>query len=410
MISILIVDDNQHKISNIRKYLETYPEISVLETATNIVSAKRILMDNHFDLLILDLGLPLRDGNDPLPENGIKFLQEINMSERLLRPSHILGFTAYDEYIEKFKETYDEELWALIKYEFNTDSWKTKLSNKIKYLIRSKHDVYNKSSLSYQYDVAIITALRNPELESILKLDIEWTPFNLNNDSTEYFKGILKNGNNTINLIAASAPQMGMVAASSLTSKIIHNFRPKYIVMTGIAAGVGDNKNLGDILVADLAFDSGSGKINNGNDKERVFLPDFKTIDIDTDIREKFISLKANRKYLDEIRKAWPTKIPHELNIHIGPFASGAAVIANKSIIDEIISHNRKLIGLDMEAYGVYYSCKNSSKPRPKSFFSLKSISDFADNHKNDNYQEYASYTSASLLFHLIKNELDFSI
>lgn len=409
MISILLVDDNQHKISNIRKYLERYPEISLIETATNIVSAKRMLVTNHFDLLMLDLGLPLRDGDDPLPQNGIDFLQEINRSERLLRPSHILGVTAFDEYIEQFKDIYEEELWTLIKYDHETDIWKTKLRNKIEYLIRSKHDLFNKTS-SYQYDVAIITALRTPELESILKLNLDWTSFRLNNDSTEYFKCVIEGEERNINIIAASASQMGMVAASNLTTKIIHNFRPKYLFMTGIAAGVGENKNLGDILIADIAFDSGSGKINNGVDDERIFLPDFKTIDIDTDIREQLISLKASRKYLDEIKKSWPVTIQHELNIHIGPFASGAAVIANKSIIDEIISHNRKLIGLDMEAYGVYYSCKNSSKPRPKAFFSLKSISDFADKHKSDNYQEYASYTSASLLFHLIKNELDFNI
>ena len=46
---------------------------------------------------------------------------------------------------------------------------------------------------------------------------------------------------------------MGMCAASTLTMKLIENFHPRYIVMTGIAAGVkdGDNINLGDILIAE---------------------------------------------------------------------------------------------------------------------------------------------------------------
>lgn len=408
MISILLVDDNPRKIGDIRLYLENYPEISTIETATNIISAKRLLMDNHFDLLILDLGLPLRDGDDPTPSNGFDFLQEINNSERLLKPFHIVGLTAYDEYIKQFKEKYEEELWALIKYDYDSIGWKEKINNKIKYLIKSKLDLSNKTELSYKYDVAIITALRVPELESILNLDIDWEPFRLNNDSTEYFKGTLEQNETKISIVAASAPQMGMVAASNLTAKIIHNFRPKHVAMTGIAAGVGDGKHCGDILIADIAFDSGSGKIILGEDNEKIFLPDFRTIDIDVDIKEKFISIKANKKYLSDIKNNWPIKMTNELDVHIGPFASGAGVVANKNIIEEIKSHSRKLIGIDMEVYGVFYACKNSSKPRPKTFFSLKSISDFADNNKNDNFQEYASYTSASLLFYFLKNELEY--
>lgn len=406
MISILVVDDNQHKISDIRTYLDNYPEISTIETATNIVAAKRMLVDNHFDLLILDLGLPLRDGDDPLPSNGVDFLQEINKSDRFLRPFHIVGLTAFDEYITKFQEYYEKELWTLIKFDFDSEKWKEKIDIKINYLIKSKLDLLNKTELSYKYDLAIVTALRTPELDSILNLNIEWTSFYLNNDSTEYFKGIVENGDTNLKIVAASAPQMGMVAASNLTAKIIHNFRPKCVAMTGIAAGVGDNKNYGDVLIADIAFDSGSGKINRGDKGERVFVPDFKTIDIDTGLKENFISIKANRKYLDEIRRDWPINIANELNIHIGPFASGAGVISHKSVIEDIKSHSRKLIGLDMEAYGVYYACKNSSKPRPKTFLSLKSISDFADSHKCDDFQEYASYTSASLLYYFIKNDI----
>ena len=39
---------------------------------------------------------------------------------------------------------------------------------------------------------------------------------------------------------------------------------------------------------------------------------------------------------------------------------------------------------------------------------SIKSVSDFADIKKNDNYQEYASYTSAALLKYILENELSF--
>jgi nucleoside phosphorylase len=409
MINILIVDDNQHKIKNIRQLIETFPEIKSVDTATNIISAKKILGSKHIDLLILDLGLPIRDGDDPLPENGINFLDEISRSQRYIKPFHIIGLSEFDDFIDKFKAIYEEELWGLIKYQLNSEYWEKQIKNKIAYLIKSKSDIQNPNNFGHLYDLAIITALHYPELDSILKLDANWESFSFNNDSTEYYKGFFSNGEKKISVVAATAPQMGMVAASTLTHKLIANFRPKYIAMTGIAGGVKGIGNFGDILVADISFDSGSGKIKTAIDGSAKFEPDFKSIDLDTDLKEFFLSCKNKRQYLNEIKANWAIKnINHELNIHVGPFASGAGVIESKQIIDGIKGHSRKLIGIDMETYGVFYAAKNCSKPKPLGVFSIKSISDFGDSDKNDNYQPYAAFTSANFLYYFALNKLNF--
>jgi len=409
MITILVVDDNTNKIKSIRSLIDKIPEIDGFDTATNITAAKKLLSEKHFDLLILDLGLPLRDGDDALPENGINFLDDINKTKRLIKPFHIIGFSAFDDYIEQFKSYFEDELWTLIKYNESSNAWEKKILNKINYLIKSKMDLQNPNNFGYQYDLGIITALRSPELDSILSLDANWLSFNIDNDSTEYHKGIFKKEDKKIKVIAASSPQMGMVAASTLTQKIIHNFRPKYIAMTGIAGGVKGIGNFGDILIADVSFDSGSGKIKTDDNGDKLFEPDFKSIDLDSDLKESFISCKANREFLNDIKAKWPVKnITTELNIHIGPFASGAGVIENKKVIEEIKGHSRKLIGIDMETYGVFYSAKNCSKPKPLAVFSLKAISDFGDKDKNDMYQHYAAFTSANFLYHFSLNKINF--
>lgn len=407
MINVLIVDDNPHKIKALRMILESVPEITQLETSMNIISSKRILSEKQFDLLILDLGLPLRDGDDASPENGVNFLDEINKNRRLLKPFHIIGFSEIDEYIDKFKRAFEDELWALIKYDAKTTNWERQIKNKINYLIKSKLDIQNPKNFGYNYDIAIITALRTPELSSVLNLKANWESFWLDNDSTEYFKGIFKKEDKKIKVIAACAPQMGMVAASTLTHKIITNFRPKYITIVGIAGGVKGIGNLGDILIADISFDSGSGKLKTEKDGEIKFEPDFKSIELDPDIKELFISCKGKREYLNDIKSEWPIKdITHELNIHIGPFASGAGVVENKKVIEEIKGHSRKLIGIDMETYGVFYTAKNCSKPKPLGVFSIKSISDFGDPEKDDKFQPYAAYTSSNFLYHFIIDKL----
>lgn len=410
MITILILDDNQRKIKDLRSLIENSTVDVKIETATNIISGKRYVSTQHFDLLILDLALPLRDGNDPLPLNGLNFLSDMKRgSGNIIRPVHIIGFSAYDEFIESFKERFEDDLWSLVKYDESSDSWNKKILSKIEYLIQSKTDLQNNSHGSYIYDLAIITALRNPELDAVLNLDANWQSFKLANDSTEYFKGVFALDGKKINVVAAAAPQMGMVATSVLTNKLIYNFRPKFVAMTGIAGGVKGVGNFGDILISDISFDSGSGKVKTNEDGNAIFLPDFKSINLDADLKENFLSCKGSRTFLNKIKSDWKNfKIDTELNIHIGPLATGAGVIENKKIIEEIKGHSRKLIGIDMETYGVFYTSENCSKPKPIAAMSIKSISDFGDPDKNDNYQTYAAFTSANFLYHFTLSMIDF--
>ncbi|MET3029381.1 response regulator [Flavobacterium sp. UW10123] len=412
MIGILIVDDNQNKIKALRQIAEKYTGQIEIETCTNIISAKKMLSVNHFDLLILDLGIPLRDGDDPLPENGINFLDDINRgSGKLIKPFHIIGFSAFNEYIANFHSRFENELWSLIKYEENSTNWQTKIISKIDYLLKSKIDLQNSTARKYQYDLAIITALRKPELDSLLNLNANWESFKLNNDSTEYFRGNFIQNDKKISVVAASAPQMGMVAASVLTNKLINNFRPKYLAMTGIAGGVKGIGNFGDILISDISFDYGSGKIKSSSDGSEEFSPDYKSINLNADLKENLLSCQGNREFLNDIKKNWSaTKIDTELNIHIGPFASGSAVLENGNALAKIKIHSRKLIGIDMEAYGVFYTCENCSKPKPLAALSIKSICDYGDSEKNDYYQTYAAYTSANFLYHFSLNRIDFEI
>jgi nucleoside phosphorylase/CheY-like chemotaxis protein len=409
MIKILVVDDNQKKLSNIRNLIESIPELDEIDTATNVVNAKRLMSFISYDLLILDLCLPMRDGEDALPENGINLLEDINKTQRIIKPYHIIGLSEFDDYINQFKTSFEDDLWALVKYDVTSITWETKIKKKIEYLIESKRSLQNPKQISYQYDIAIITALRSIELESVLNLPANWESMKLDNDATEYFKGFFTSSKKKLKVVAASAPQMGMVASSVLANKIINNFRPKHLVMAGIAAGVKGVGNFGDILSAEISYDSGSGKIKSDENGDTMFEPDYRSIDSNVDVKESILACKTSRIYLDDIKKNWVGNKPTtELNIHFGPFASGAGVIQNKKIIEEIKGHSRKLIGFDMETYGVFYTAKNCSKPRPHSVSSFKSVCDFGDEEKNDDYQKYAGYTSASYIYNFALNNMDF--
>lgn len=130
-------------------------------------------------------------------------------------------------------------------------------------------------------------------------------------------------------------------------------------------------------------------------------------LSLNRDISEKFRSFKDNNALLRKIKDNWlPGKVPNtELQIHIGSMASVAGVIENESIIRQLKIKDRKLLGLEMEAYGMYFSCANCGNPKPIAV-ALKSISDFASTGKNDIYQNYSAYTSVNVTYEFIKTQL----
>ncbi|MFD1631072.1 response regulator [Pseudopedobacter beijingensis] len=408
MISILIVDDNSLKVADIKQVLYEYPEINnKINVVADTNNARRLLEENKYDLLILDLVLPNDFGDEESPDNGVDFLNEIKLDPNKKCPYHILGITGKPEYIEKYSSDFSKNLWFLIEYQAGVELWKELLRNKIEYLIDSKRDIQLLNVLDYDFDVAIITAL-DKELKKILALDWKWKEKPMVNDKTSFYIGQFEKGKSTIRVAAACTPQMGMCASSTLSMKLIHHFKPKYLIMSGIAAGIKGEVNLGDIMIADEIWDASSGKIKGDKDKGSLFLPDPKHKTLSEDIKEVLLKIKRDRKYLNQIQENYQAESPQTiLNLHVGPMTSVPAVVQSNREIEKIRTQSRKLIGLEMEAYGVFYSAAHAPKPKPTAI-SVKSACDFADEEKGDTFQDYAAYTSASFIYELVMNELTF--
>jgi nucleoside phosphorylase len=89
-----------------------------------------------------------------------------------------------------------------------------------------------------------------------------------------------------------------------------------------------------------------------------------------------------------------------------GPLACGSSVVANRAVVEkQVLSLFPKTVGLDMESYSVAFTCQNCKEPRPTPIL-VKSICDFADSEKSDQYQKFAAYTSAGYTKYLLENIL----
>lgn len=402
MINILIVDDNDEKVRRIQETISRLPDIKKgrADIAYDLTTARDLLHTNGYDLLLLDLLLPNRKGDKPSDQAGCEFVRELNVSTTLFKPYHIIGLTEYDEALEKADSFFRGELWSIIKYDPGTSDWGKKLLSKLSYLIDSKRALQSSKPNGYEYDLAVLTALHSPELQSVRDLPADWFEVNQPNDATLYFRGSFRDNNQKVlSVVAASAPQMGASAAAVLASKLIWWFRPRVIAMIGIAAGAKNGPaKLGDILIADQSWDYGSGK-HVRIDQGAEFRPDPQMIPLKVDLKERILNFNAKASLLHEIADGWRGPKPQgPLKVHVGPLSSGSGVVQDEAIVENVKSHNRKLVGIDMETYGVYYAAENAPQPRPIPV-SIKGVSDFADGQKSDEYQDYATYVSARYLY-----------
>ncbi|MBQ0102042.1 MAG: hypothetical protein KBT31_04525 [Firmicutes bacterium] len=252
--------------------------------------------------------------------------------------------------------------------------------------------------MDYQSFAALIY-VTDTENEAVMRM-FSWEEVTFEGDDQVYYRA--KESKSGLPIVAAKQDEMGMTASATLTMKLIEHFRPKYVMMPGIAAGTleesGDEQMYGDVVLASMVWNYSNGKYVSKDIAQIVFgevgfLPRPTSITVDPDLIpyfERAISSPRN-----------------ETHVHIGAMASGSAVVANKAILEkQIRGRFVDTKGLEMEGYGVAYAAAHATEPRPKAIIA-KSVCDFADSRKSDKYQKFAAFTSCEFVKLMIEEILD---
>lgn len=408
-MKILIIDDESKKVGRIKKVIREIDGVHEEDiiNALDLNQAKGIIKDEYIDFIILDLNIPEFIGDTCSNETaGLDFIDEILEVDHYIRPRDILILTEFEELIGKCREKESRIVFQIVKFDATSSEWEKIVRSRIQYF-----QIYDRNKLldseKHDYEVAIITAVE-VETKAVKRLNEKWDILYKENDPTVYFNTQFQKDGRIIKVITAQQSEMGMAAASTLASKILQHFKPKYIIMVGIAAGIGKDKNFGDIIVASDVWNYSSGKYvaKSESDDLLSFEPDPKSLSLDPMLRGK-LSIDYSQILFD-IKSKWQDDISTELKIIMGPLACGSAVVANEKIVQQLIqAHSRKTVGLDMESYGMFYTAQNSSgiKAIP---ICIKSICDFADSKKGDGFQNYSAYTSSQFAKYLIENILQY--
>lgn len=263
-------------------------------------------------------------------------------------------------------------------------------------------------SNEFESDVGIICALEFPELDAVLKAfggRAAWREVGDPRYTHVYRETtIATESSERLRLIATTSTTMGLTAAAIATTQLVNQYRPRLVAMVGIAAGThSGGKQFGDILVADPSVDYNSGKVALENGI-REFQPDPYPIGLNTRVRSVLQRYSGTHELFVQLRRLWSGAVPDNPNrLYLGPVGAADQVIDDPTRVLEIQKNWRKLIGVEMETYGVYRAVYESPEPKPRAV-SFKAVCDFAAN-KSDSWQEYAAFMAAGFAAEFIKRE-----
>ncbi len=396
MVNILIVDDSADKIQTIKNVLEPLITDNVNIVVANCInSAKRELKRKNFDIMILDIYLPQTFGESPQQDGGMRLLKMVKESKFYSYPRYVISLSKYEQSTKVFSAS-EGKIHTAIFYNAQSNEWENKLSSCVEAAIAIVENTI--VHRIYDLDIAVICALEE-EAEMIKESLIDIEKCQVEYDDDIYYKGFFQTEDRKISVVVSFANQMGMVATTSLATKMINNFAPRYMVMTGIAGGTKPDKmNFGDVIVAKTSWDYRAGK-DIRKDDGTYHLNSINALTIDTKLISYCRDLSQNKVSLREIKDNFGHgDVPGtELQLLIGPVVSGASVVTDPQIVKDVLENqHREVLAIEMEIYGMYYAASWAINPRPK-FIALKAISDFADSKKGDQYHKYASYTSAKV-------------
>lgn len=418
MIKILILDDSSPKVVTIKKVLFEGCCISEdnVDIAVSVASGRKAVANDYYDLVLLDLVLPLFDGEEADENGGLNFISEISgAGESVKMPTQIIGLTEKEDAYEKEKVEFESLLFNVIVCRQKDSTWMQQLKQAVNFTIRSKSAILKSLQQRRNFDIAVVCAL-SEEFKQLLAAfggETKWNNLTIEEDVPFLFKSIIVTtaSGAEVKVVAAMAGRAGVIATSVLTTLMYTLFHVNTVFMTGFSAGFpSSDLQLGDILVASAIEDYASGKLKDidGSVKllkevHQIEAPSKLTLTMQELIEDE----QTQANLMTKIKRS-NLLVQNRDNYQIAMAATccGPYVVTSEEVVKELKASDRKLEGLDMEGFGLYLTSKLLSSQNLKGAMWIKGVGDFANPDKADGYHKTCSFGSAALLYQFLKEKM----
>ena len=425
-IRILIVEDLPEKLEKIKTALSqasfSHENVRLhIDEAGSYTTAIRTLDNSYYDVIILDLKIPIIDGGEPELKNSQHLYNHIKRS-KVTKPFFVLGLTSVDQANIDSVLVENPNL-SIVKFD-NDGAWLSKLVERIDFVIGAKSGLANYLDHNYSLDVLIVTARKSNEFDPILK-QIEWVGGVSYSDPRlrkihNKFGRVKLDDKTTLKFGLVCLDEMGLSHSAAVTVNLINMFRPRHMAMLGMCCGLKklpkpkkdkDRKHtkLGDVIIASETYCWNEGKYED-NDPELLDSPLFYNRAVGKSSNKDF--WKDVARFIDdqgsdiedgiqeyygeydikEIKKGLIGDVDFKTNaaIHVSPIVSGPCVVNSGGLIGDIEGRFPRAYGLEMEAHSVYTAIEVCFGAKPKTLV-IKGVADFGDGTKAKAVQSIAS-------------------
>lgn len=274
--------------------------------------------------------------------------------------------------------------------------------------------------MTKRVDVVVLTVIQ-VELDAARSaLEIDDRERETADDGTVYFRGMVRSelARRNYNIVLACVGGAGNPGAAVATASAIARYRPRVVVLMGIAAGMRGKTRIGDVVVAErvVAYEpaalmrTADGPLMQPRPEiDRVphaMSQAFVTYRADANrLREKFV--RAGGKFPtvptgreDEFRQ----HVASSIGVRLATVASGEKLLRDPEEFSALRDgmHGKTEAG-EMEAVGVVEACRRANVP----WMVFRGISDFGDEFKDDQFHGFAALTAAAAIVDFMAWGLD---
>jgi two-component system, cell cycle response regulator len=249
-------------------------------------------------------------------------------------------------------------------------------------------------------DILVITALEEERDALLAHLQYEILPKDDDDVGIFYRADVVTRAEHRYRVLVTMLQGMGPLQASTRAMYAAMRWRPRFVLMTGIAGGRSGVTALGDVIVASQVADYSVGKVAGRTDR-KIYWHVY----------------QANAALLEAVH-AFSSGWENQLNVqrpgpgsprrHVGVIASGGDVVEYQTLIDRYAGDWAKLIGVEMEGGGIATALHQS--PSNAGFVMIRGVSDHADVKKNaarvKKWRPYAADAAAAYAVGLIRSGL----
>lgn len=393
-MKILIIDDLSDKAKRLAKIaVETLPYTEILY-ATNASDGFRILWSERPHLVFLDVVLPMNLHDNPDEAGSLWFVQEVKRKVSGFPIPFIVGTTQYADSLAKVQATFRNELWSVVYVNESDARWVLQIQQAVHFANSNAERLSLENAvIANRIDVVVIAALRNPEFSELVSALGGGEQVSLEETNETWLRCRLnRNDGSEIGVLAASVDEMGMTAMASLVTRICVTCRPERVILVGIMAGNPERVGLSDLILVESTWNFQVGKLT-----ENGFQPDVKSLSCSFCLANSIMAA-IDEEFIVGFWTSWGSRDrPQQIaKIHRGEVACSPFVVADgKTFLQIESAQKRKVIGLEMEAFGLYDAVRRLGRMAPE-VVCIKSVCDFGDGAKNDKYQTYCAALSAA--------------